>query len=161
MEPKQRINTLLKEFSQLNGLPEFQLNDENVCGFQYIEDNLITLFLTDDQNQLVLLGELAPIDDAINSILVRLLEYSFPGLRTKGAAINVNPDENTLVLSFVRDVEGLTAQLFSNILKNFIETILHLKTVIKDYLQEASPTPSIHDHRETPFSSNELQMIRG
>ncbi|ABC28029.1 hypothetical protein HCH_01152 [Hahella chejuensis KCTC 2396] len=160
MNPKQRINTLLKEFSQINDLPEFQLNEENVCGFQYVGDTVITLFLPDDQNQLVFLSDLVSLDELSSNALVKVLEYSFPGLRTKGAAISVNPKEHSLVLSFVQEIEGLTAILFSNILKNFIETAVHFRAVIADYQHEA-PTGQAPAPAPKAPSPNHMHMIRG
>ncbi|RLM19729.1 type III chaperone ShcV [Brenneria alni] len=77
---------------------------------------------------LTFLAEILPLRNGPRDdrLLRKMLSYAFPGLRLRGGALTINPDENSLVFSYEQALTTLTKARFENILANFAETATEL-----------------------------------
>lgn len=78
---------------------------------------------------LTFLAEIMPLQNTPRDdmLLRNMLSYAFPGLRLRGGALTINPDEKILVYSYEQVLSTLSKTQFESVLANFSETAMGLR----------------------------------
>ncbi|MEW5289213.1 MULTISPECIES: CesT family type III secretion system chaperone [Erwinia] len=89
----------------------------------------ITLTLYVNGPSLTFLAEIVPLQATPRDdlLLRKMLTYAFPGLRLRGGALTINPDEKTLVYCYEQALNTLSKTQFESLLANFSSTALELR----------------------------------
>lgn len=89
----------------------------------------IALTLYVNGPSLTFLAEILPLQNTPqdDALLRKILAYAFPGLRLRGGALTINPNEKTLVFSYEQVLSTLSKTRFESLLANFSETAAELR----------------------------------
>ncbi|MCX8955933.1 CesT family type III secretion system chaperone [Erwinia psidii] len=109
---------------------DLQHTDSGNVGIHAVDSpDGIPLTLYVNGPSLTFLAEITPLQNTPQDdlLLRKMLAYAFPGLRLRGGALTINPDEKTLVYSYEQVLSTLSKTRFESLLANFSATAMALR----------------------------------
>ncbi|KKF37714.1 type III chaperone ShcV [Erwinia tracheiphila] len=82
---------------------------------------------------LTFLAEITPLEETSqgDKLLRKMMVYAFPGLRLRGGALTINPNEKALVYSYEQLLNTLSKMRFESLLANFSTTAMELRQAVQ------------------------------
>ena len=128
--------TLISQFAAQLGVTDFALDDENVARLQ-ADDMTLAFMEVPERNALLTWCEVAtPPPEKLEQLYRLLLEASFMGRATQGAAFSL--DRDTVYLHRVDPLVNLDANSLSEIVEDFLDLVEHWRGVIAAFRADDS-----------------------
>jgi Tir chaperone protein (CesT) family len=147
MEPREQVELWLKELSEQFDA-EFSLDADGVCALISDEGNPLYLELVEDSASLSLFTDLFTLPDHADPQFLRaLLAVNLLGLRTGGATIGLDVEQNSLILSQWVALAVLDAEKLSQLLLHMSSVADRIRAEFQPLLHRTSPAG---ESSETP-----------
>lgn len=131
MGQSELVNSWLRELGHKANIPDLKLNEDGSCVVQYKERlNVIILLLEQNPNVHFIAALMRPPKDRGEEFYKRLLSLNMMCLETHGATLALDERDDQVVLCYSHLVKDLDAEMFEEILGNFMETAEYVTDVI-------------------------------
>jgi hypothetical protein len=144
-----QVDELLAQFGRANGLPRLQLSEEGTCAFDHPNGLTVVTELGAGAKVLHWYSRLChvPADDR-ERFYELLLEKNLLGLQTNGGVIGLDKPANDVVLSYSVPLDTLDVVRFTNVMENFLETVIDIRESLKERFAESM---------EVSFAASEVE----
>ena len=113
---------LLKDFGENVGIPGLALDDSGCCCLSF-DDLLVNVEYNDQTRQFFLSAHIGDLPaEGREALYERLLSANYFFRDTQGATLAIDKPSNRVLLVFQAPASALDATIFSNTVRNFIQT---------------------------------------
>ena len=149
-ENRQIVNQWLRELSGDSELV-FSLDDNGACGLAG-ESLECMVEMPEGSDSFYLSASLMPLPaDKRDDFMLQLLTLNMFQHETRGATLAVDPMDEHVVFCYTREVDATDANLFRNILNNFLDTGKNLVDQLTAGAEEKDDVPTIPASHHTAF----------
>lgn len=134
------VDSWLHDLGQVAG-DKFALNEQGLCVLQH-QDSLDIVVETPEQGEAfhIYASLMRLPDHDAQDLLYEALSLNLFQLETAGGTLAIDPRSSEIVFCYMETIEGKSSAIFQNIVNNFIDTALRLRTSLMDKMNGAGTT---------------------
>ncbi|MDR0755872.1 MAG: type III secretion system chaperone [Puniceicoccales bacterium] len=106
------------------GLPDLRLNEDNLCSLNFDSKINVDIVFRQEQDQCIFASKIGTIPlENKDMVFEELLKANAFGIATAGAILGIDPDNDSIVLSYVFITQSFVYELFKTVLSNFVNLV--------------------------------------
>lgn len=122
------FHELIADTAAYLGFDELEPDENGICEFISEEAQILVMGCPEAEDSVLVTAKVAPAIDHYNLLLALKTNHRF--LETKGATLSIDPEDESLVLSFHRPLHTLDGKKMAELLEAFMTVLLSLRETL-------------------------------